>query len=110
MVKPFFPFSSKAAAFLWTTAAAVKRMMVLVFYFAPGFGLFDLLHHWQLEQIPFAVRKHRNVTINDVLHLRNIEPMLWSKVDRWNYFDDLKNPTPPPYTLYTGYSIGEYQV
>ena len=106
--KPFFPFTSKIITLLWTVIATVKRLMVLVLYFSPALGLFNLLHHWQYEQIPFTVRKHKNVTLNDVLVLRDIDPMPWVKLDRWNYYEDPKNPSPPSYTLYTVYSSGCY--
>ena len=85
--KPFFPFTAKLAALLWTFALMAKRMLVLVLYFAPSLGLFNLLSHWKWEQIPFAVRKRRNVTTDDELVLLNIEPRPWTDLDRWSYFD-----------------------
>ena len=107
--KPFFPFfPAKVAAFMWTATTMTKRMMNLVFYFAPSLGLFNLLNHWKWEQIQFTVRKHRNVTPDDQFVLRNIDPMPWTDLDRWNYYDDPANPTPPSYVLYTGFNIGQY--
>ena len=104
--KPFFPFTAKLAALLWTVALIARRMLVLVLYFAPSLGLFNLLHHWKWEQIPFEVRKHRNVTAEDELvFLNDIKPRLWSDIDRWDYFDV---PTPPEYTIYTVYTAGDY--
>ena len=103
--KPFFPFTAKLAALLWTFALMAKRMLVLVLYFAPSLGLFNLLHHWKWEQIPFAIRKRRNVTADDELVLLNIEPRPWTDLDRWNYSDV---PTPPDYTIYTVYTAAEY--
>ena len=81
--------------------------MILVVYFAPVFGFFNLLYHWNFEQIQFAVRKNRDISPDDVLQLYNRTHILWSTLDRWDYTDP-SNPTPPSYTLYTGYSIGEY--
>ena len=93
--KPIFPLTSKVVALLWTLIVASKRLMVIVMYFAPVFGLFDLLNLFKWEQIQFV---HRNdVNISSVL----------AKVDRWNY-EDPSNPVPPHYTLYTGYDIGHY--
>ena len=106
--KPLFPFMSKMTAFLWTLVATVKRMMVLVLYFAPSLGLFDLLYHWKYEQLQFSIRKRNTISVNDVLHLRDIEPIAWSELDRWHYHDSYEIPSPPPYTIYTRYSCGEY--
>ena len=105
--KPVFPTKTKLVAALWTSAATIKRMMVLVLYFAPSFGLFDLLFQWKFEQVPFSIRKNRNVSKEDLIFLQNMSPIPWSEVDRWNYGDQSK-PTPPSYTLYTCYSIGDY--
>ena len=55
--KPFFPIPSKIILLLWTIVAVTKRLMVLLLYFAPCFGMFNLLHHYQLEQIQFSIRR-----------------------------------------------------
>ena len=82
--------------------------MVMVMYFAPSFGLFDLLNHLKWEQIQFAVRKESKLLPEEhFLHLYNITPLPWSELDRWNYEDPV-NPTPPNYKIYTGYGIGQY--
>ena len=54
--KPIFPLTTKVIALLWTVFAVLKRIMIIIVYFIPVFGLFNLLHHWQFEQIQFAVR------------------------------------------------------
>ena len=105
--KPYFPISSMIVSYLWTSVAAFKRMLVLVIYFAPGVGMFNLLHHIRFEQIPFAVRKHRRRSFNDSLFLQNSTNYLWKDIDRWNYKDP-SNPTPPSYIAYTGLSVGEF--
>ena len=79
--------------------------MALVLYFTPGFGLFSILHYWKFEQIPYAER-YRNLTPTDVLHLYNAN-VTWSDMNRWDYSDP-SNPTPPPYTLYTGLTLTQY--
>ena len=106
--KHFFPVTSKVVAFLLTLVATTKRMIIVVLYFAPSLGLFDLLHHYQFEQIPFSVRKNRQVKADDVLSLRLIDPIPWTELDRWNYFDDPHNPSPPHYSSYTGLDAGSY--
>ena len=108
MEKSLFPTTTKIVAILWTVAATAKRLMVLVVYFTPCFGLFSLLHHWQYERIQFSVRKNVNVKADDMLLLHDIQPIPWSELDRWNYHDDPKKPTPPPYSLYSFYGIGDY--
>ena len=105
--KPFFPTTSKLVAYLWTITVTAKRMMVLILYFAPSLGLFHLLYHPLFEQVPFAVRKNRNVSADDLLYLYNIDPLPWTDVDRWSY-EDPNNPKPPSYTVYTVFTIGEY--
>ena len=104
--KQFFPTRCLLVLLAWTTVAACKRVMVLVAFFAPSFGLFSLLHHWRAEQIPFAVRQTRPVIPSDVLHLYNTTPVLWSDLDRWDWAEE--PPAPPSYALYTGLSTGEY--
>ena len=105
--KSFFPTTSKMAAILWMSVGIIKRMAILILYFVPGFGLFNLLHHWKYEQIPFNVRLERNVSDNDFLLLRNIQSVRWSEIDRWNYENPSK-PTPPDYSFYTGLTFGQY--
>ena len=44
--------------------------------------------------------------MSDQIHLFNLtEPVLWKDLDRWNYYGDINEPTPPPYSLYTGFSL-----
>ena len=59
-------------------------------------------------KIPLATRKSRNISADDILLLRNINPMPWSDLDRWNYHEDPKSPTPPHHSLYTSCGIGDY--
>ena len=80
--KSFLPMITKHAALLWTFTLMAKRMLFLVLYFAPSLGLFNLLHHWQWEQIPFAIRKQWNVTADDEL-------MSW-----WYWAKALDRPSP----------------
>ena len=104
MDKQFFPTRSFLVLLTWTTISACKRVVVLVCFFAPSFGLFSLLHHWRAEQIPFAVRQSRAVTPSDLLQLYNTTPVLWSQVDRWDWEEN----NPPSYTWYTGLTVGQY--
>ena len=113
--KPFCPIKAKALVFLWGVFSSIKRILVVVMFFVPGFGLFSLLYHWRAEQIPFISDGDSNDVKNltqfdsngDKIYLYNSTPVAWSLIDRWNYSDQA-SPSPPPYTLYTGYSLGEY--
>ena len=76
------------------------------------FGLLDLLHHWQAEQIPFGVSrdsKWRTGTLSsvDFLDIYNKSSVRWGEIDRWDYSDP-SEPLPPSYRLYTGLSLLEY--
>ena len=105
--KPFFPTTSKLTLFPWIMISATTRVMVLVLYFTPGFGLFSILSHWKFEQIPYGER-YRNLTPTDVLYLHKAN-VTWSDMNRWDYSDPT-NPTPPPYTLYTAFTLTQYFV
>ena len=79
--------------------------------FIPSLGLFDLLHHWKYEQIPFKVRleyaKNFPINPNDKIILYGLnETVFWLELDRWDYTNK-NNPTPPHYSLYTLLSLKE---
>ena len=103
--KGFLPFTAKLTVVIWGTISYAKRIMSLVAFFIPSLGLFNILQHWQAEQIPFFVRKYLRKGPSDILELYNTtENVLWSEIDRWNYADP-SNPSPPNYTLYTGLTL-----
>lgn len=114
--KLYFPLKSKISLFAWTLFCMSKRILVLVMFFTPSLGLFDLLYHWKAEQIPFSVSQKSRwreglLDQSSDLHLHNKTPVLWSHIDRWNYsgeFDGGVRPGPPDYSLYTGLSLGHY--
>ena len=94
--KVYLPFKSQAIVILWGFAATLKRIMAIVAVFIPSLGLFDLLRHWQAEQIPFAVRRQKAVdgTLmdNDMLMLNlNItsEDVKWDQLDRTDWTNPL---------------------
>ena len=90
--------------YLWAFFATIRRIVTIVVFFAPSLGLFDLLYHWRAENVPIAAAK--NVKPFAKLELFNMtEHLLWSDISRWNRTDPY-HPTPPPYTLYTGISLG----
>ena len=109
--KVYLPFKSQAIVILWGFAATLKRIMAIVAVFIPCLGLFDLLSHWQAEQIPFAVRRQKaqdgTMKDNDRLELYNLnEVVYWNEVDRTDWTEP-HTPVFPGYTSYTGLSLRE---
>ena len=87
--KGFLPFTAKLAILLWGTMANWKRILSLITFFIPSLGLFNILYHWQAEQLPFNVRNSNlKKGLSSYLELYNMtEQVLWSDIDRWNYND-----------------------
>ena len=80
--KTFFPITAKIFVHLLTLFSVCKRILVLVVFFVPSFGLFRLLVHWTNEKVPFAVRQNRTISSNDILHIFGKPSVLWSELDR----------------------------
>lgn len=80
--KIFFPFTAKIIVHLLTLFSVCKRILVLVVFFVPSFGLFRLLVHWTNEKVPFAVRKNKTTSPDDILHIFGKPSVLRSEVDR----------------------------
>ena len=104
--KGYFRLKVKFVAFLWGLVSSMKRVIVIVSFFVPSLGLFDLLWHWHAEQYPFQVRldlaKRSNMTQDAKIKLYNMtEEVSWSDLDRWCY-ENPQNPKAPDYDLYTG--------
>ena len=99
--KQFFPITSKILVNIWAFFSVCKRIFVIVIFFIPSFGLLRLLVHWTFEKIPFTVRQNRTISTDEILQIFGKPPVLWSKVDRWNYEESI----PPSFTLYTGLDL-----
>ena len=80
--KTFFPITANIFVHLLTLFSVCKRILVLVVFFVPSFGLFRLLVHWNNEKVPFAVRQNRNISSDDILLIFGKSSVLWSEVDR----------------------------
>ena len=104
--KTHVEFKAKAFLVLISLFSASARLLSIVSYFTPFMGLFDLLHHHELEQLPFTVSLEGKLRPYDMLEMYNTTPVRWGLVDRWDYSDP-EDPTPPPYTLYTLLRLGE---
>ena len=53
-LKPFLGFTSKLVLMLWIIFSVSARVMAIVLFFTPSFGLFSILGHWKLEQTPYS--------------------------------------------------------
>ena len=107
--KVFSPMTSKILIFTWGTFANLRRILSLITMFIPSIGLFNILHHWRAEQIPFRIRlnyaKKFTILKDDRISLNGLnETIYWSQLDRWDYTDQ-DHPTPPPYSIYTLLSL-----
>ena len=101
--------TSKILIFAWGTFASLRRILSLIVLFIPSMGLFNLLHHWKYEQIPFKVRleyaKRFPIQPDDKIALYGLnETIYWSELDRWDY-SNKENPAPPHYSLYSLLSL-----
>ena len=105
--KGFFGVKASLAVFLWGLMGSLRRISSMIGFFIPGLGLFNILNHWLAELYPFGIRKQFNlIHKRDQVHLYNLtKPLLWSEVDRWNYYEDIDEPTPPSYSQYTGFTL-----
>ena len=98
--------TSKLLVVLISFFASAARILSIICFFAPFFGLFDLLHHHKAEQIPFSLSKEGKYGPNDTLVLYNSTPVRWGQIDTWDYTDE-DNPTPPSYCNYTLFTLSQ---
>ena len=104
--KTHLGFTSAIFLIIIAFFASSARILAIISYFTPFFGLFDLLHHHKAEQIPFSLSKEGKYGPNDTLVLYNSTSVRWGLIDTWDYSDE-DNPTPPSYTTYTLLSLAE---
>ena len=107
MEKGFFPTKAKVVVLFWLVFATFRRIFSCVAFFIPSLGLFNILHHWQAERLPYKIRLDysANISSEDRIGLRGMtEAVRWSQLDRWDYSNPDK-PLEPSYSLYTGLSL-----
>ena len=106
--KTFLPFTTKFFLMLWIMVSSSARVMSLVFFFIPSFGLLSILGHWKLEQTPYSKeinnQKRDQFYKNNTVYLYNSEPVAWTDLCRYNYTSD----SGPDYTVYTYFNLQEY--
>ena len=105
--KVFFGVKASIISGLWGLMSTLRRIVSIVGFFTPSLGLFSILNHWLAEQYTFPIRRKYNlIHPKDEVHLFNsTKTMYWKELDRWNYFGDIDDPTPPSYILYTGLTL-----
>ena len=104
ILKTFLPFTTKFFLMLWIMVSSSARVMSLVFFFIPSFGLLSILGHWKLEQTPYSEKIKVQFEKNNTVYLYNSEPVNWTDLCRYNYTSD----SGPDYTVYTYFSLQQY--
>ena len=103
---------AKMSVWFWGVFATLRRILTITSVFTPCLGLFSLLNHHQLEQIPYRVRldyakKFPISPETDKIALHGLNStVLWSELDHFDYSTP-EQPTPPPYSNYTLLSLGD---
>ena len=118
--KGFFGTKASFAVLFWGFMGSLRRILSIVGFFTSSLGLFNTLNHWLAEQYPFSIRKEYNLfhPKDQVLLYNLTESVLWAGtkrwtddfgteegLDRWNYYEDINEPIPPNYSLYTGLTL-----
>ena len=105
--KELLGFTSSFFVVLWGFIATLRRVLAMVCFFIPSLGLVNLLNHWLAEQYPFSIRSKFNlIHPRDEFYLYNLTGnWFWKDLDRWNYYASPKEPSPPSYALYTGFTL-----
>ena len=99
ILKPFLGFTTKLVLMFWIIVSASTRVMAIVFFFVPSFGLFSILGHWKMEQI-----HHLRIVKNNTIYLNNTKPFNLTDLNKYNYTSD----SGPHYSVYTYFSLQEY--
>ena len=104
ILKTFLPFKTQFILMFWIMVSTSARLMAIVFYFIPSFGLLGVLGHWKLEQTPYSEKIRAQFEKNNTVYLYNSKPVAWTDLSRYNYTSN----SGPDYTLYTYFSLQEY--
>ena len=102
--KGFLEAQAKIVLHLWALFATLRKVVSLIVFFAPSMGLLNLLYHWKAEQVRFgAANKVNPLALVELFNMT--EEIRWANISRWNQ-TNRDQPIPPPYTLYTGITLG----
>ena len=104
--KTHLRFFSKVFLVLISLFSSCPRLLSIVCFFTPFLGLFSLLNHYKLEQIPFTPSKEGKLKPYDVMTFGN-KTFTWGEIDRWIFDNDTDPGTPPGYNRYTLFTLAE---
>ena len=78
----YFPFISKLLIIMYCLTSLMARIISTITYFAPSLGLFNLLRHFQAEQVPFKVfNGNYEIVDNDGYLINSSQQLKWNEVD-----------------------------
>lgn len=100
-------WKSKLAVGFYGVLCLLLRLLAMITFFIPSLGLMNTLRHYQTDRVAFGAPTTRYQSINDTLYFGNAPPVQWKDISHVNY-TDRANPTPPPYSLYTGLDSKSY--
>ena len=110
MKREYSTWKSSLANFLMACCSITIKITSFLLYFTPCLGLGNIHRFYQGEMYPFLAPmafSSKNLDA-EYMHFGNAPPILWSKITRWNYTLDRRNPVPPPKELYNWFSIKQY--
>ena len=81
-------------------------LLGMIVFFITSWGMLNVLRHCQADRIPFATSLSQNPTNATFLHFGDAPLVAWADITHVNYSNP-DNPTPPPYSLYTGLTSKE---
>ena len=102
ILKTFLPFTTHFFLMLWIIVSSSARVMSLVCFFIPSFGLFSILGHWKFEQTPYSENIRERFEKNNTVYLYNSEPVAWTDLSRYT------SDSGPEYTVYTYFNLQQY--
>ena len=72
--KLYLPWRSRLLILLWGLFSSLS-ILSMVCWFIPSLGLFGILYHYKVEQIPFRIWRRYNRTQNDKIVLLGLKAM-----------------------------------
>ena len=70
-----FPFASQVVVALYALMSITTRLLVIIIYFTPSLGLFNVLRHWQGEQFNWHPAKIENLVVDKTVTFEGASPI-----------------------------------
>ena len=103
----FLGFIAKCILGLRSLLCTVTRILCIILFFSPFFGLLNLMAHWRAEQLRFEPPEGIDILRDNFTYwnkeLEAIESIPFRDLYRLDYSVD--PPQPPSYSLYTGLQL-----